>query len=92
VTLETKLDAESCQRTIIDEAHLDLVVLAHYVTEVLDAGPIIEQDVQRVDHRHTPDDLRRLGRQIERVVLARAVRWHAEDPILVHTNQTVVFS
>jgi formyltetrahydrofolate deformylase len=65
---------------------------AHYVTEDLDAGPIIEQDVQRVDHRHTPDDLRRLGRQIERVVLARAVRWHVEDRILVHGNSTVVFA
>jgi formyltetrahydrofolate deformylase len=142
MTPETKLDAEARQQAIIDEANVDLVVLArymqvltgefvagrphriinihhsflpafagarpyeaahergvkligataHYVTEDLDAGPIIEQDVQRVDHRHTPDDLRRLGRQIERVVLARAVRWHAEDRILVHGNQTVVFS
>jgi formyltetrahydrofolate deformylase len=65
---------------------------AHYVTEELDAGPIIEQDVQRVDHRHRVADLRRIGRQIERVVLARAVRWHVEDRILVHGNKTVVFS
>ena len=64
---------------------------AHYVTSDLDAGPIIEQDVQRVDHRHAPDDLRRIGRQIERTVLARAVLWHCEDRVLVHGNKTVVF-
>src|SRR3954470_21468425 len=55
---------------------------AHYVTADLDAGPIIEQDVQRVDHRHSIADLRRMGRQIERTVLARAVEWHVEDRIL----------
>jgi formyltetrahydrofolate deformylase len=65
---------------------------AHYVTEALDAGPIIEQDVQRVDHRHSPEDLRRLGRYIERVVLARAVVWHVEDRVLVHGNKTIVFA
>ena len=65
---------------------------AHYVTDDLDAGPIIEQDVQRVDHRHDPVDLRRIGRQIERTVLARAVAWHVEDRILVHGNKTVVFA
>jgi formyltetrahydrofolate deformylase len=65
---------------------------AHYVSDELDAGPIIEQDVQRVDHRHTPEDLRRLGRYIERVVLARAVGWHVEDRVLLHGNKTIVFS
>ena len=64
---------------------------AHYVTADLDAGPIIEQDVRRVDHRHDPDDLRRIGRQIERAVLARAAGWHVEDRVLVHGNKTVVF-
>ena len=64
---------------------------AHYVTPELDAGPIIEQDVQRVDHRHGIEDLRRIGRQIERTVLARAVAWHVEDRVLVHGNKTVVF-
>jgi formyltetrahydrofolate deformylase len=64
---------------------------AHYVTEELDAGPIIEQDVVRVDHRHGVDDLRRLGADVERVVLSRAVLWHCEDRILRHGNQTVVF-
>jgi len=64
---------------------------AHYVTEELDAGPIIEQDVQRVDHRYSVEDLKRTGRYIERIVLARAVRWHLEDRILVHENKTVVF-
>ena len=65
---------------------------AHYVSEELDAGPIIEQDVRRVDHRHTPEDLRRLGRYIERVVLARAVLWHVEDRVLLHGNKTIVFA
>ncbi|SEF81303.1 formyltetrahydrofolate deformylase [Paenibacillus sp. UNC499MF] len=65
---------------------------AHYVTEELDGGPIIEQDVQRVSHRDNVDDLKRIGRHIERIVLARAVSWHTEDRILVHQNKTVVFS
>jgi len=65
---------------------------AHYVTSDLDAGPIIEQDVERVDHRHNVEDLKRIGRSIERVVLARAVTWHVEDRILVHGNKTVVFA
>lgn len=65
---------------------------AHYVTEELDGGPIIEQDVQRVSHRDNVDDLKRIGRTIERVVLARAVKWHIEDRVLVHQNKTVVFN
>jgi formyltetrahydrofolate deformylase len=64
---------------------------AHYVTSELDAGPIIEQDVQRVDHRATVEDMKRIGRQIERTVLARAVVWHVQDRILVYGNKTVVF-
>jgi formyltetrahydrofolate deformylase len=65
---------------------------AHYVTEDLDAGPIIEQDVLRIDHSNDTDDLRRLGRYIERVVLARAVGWHVEDRVLLHGNKTIVFN
>jgi len=64
---------------------------AHYVTQELDAGPIIHQDVAHVTHRDTVEDLARLGREIERRVLARAVRWHLEDRILVDGNRTVVF-
>jgi formyltetrahydrofolate deformylase len=64
---------------------------AHYVTEVLDEGPIIEQDVVRVNHTHTVDDLTRLGADVERAVLSRAVHWHCQDRIIVHDNQTVVF-
>ncbi|HHJ63570.1 MAG TPA: formyltetrahydrofolate deformylase [Aquifex aeolicus] len=64
---------------------------SHYVTEVLDEGPIIEQDVVRVSHRDTPEDLVRKGRDIERIVLARAVRWHLEYKVLVYNNKTVVF-
>lgn len=65
---------------------------AHYVTEELDGGPIIEQDVQRVSHGDEVNELKRIGRTIERVVLARAVKWHIEDRILVHQNKTVVFN
>jgi formyltetrahydrofolate deformylase len=61
------------------------------VTEELDAGPIIEQDVTRVSHRETPETMMRLGRDIERTVLARAVGWHLADRVLVHGNRTVVF-
>ena len=64
---------------------------AHYVTEDLDEGPIIEQDVVRVDHRHTVDDLTRLGADVERAVLSRAVLWHCEDRIIRYGNQTIVF-
>ncbi len=65
---------------------------AHYVTEELDMGPIIEQDVVRVSHRLQPAHLRELGRDVERNVLARAVKWHLEDRIIVHENRTVVFN
>ncbi|MGC3999176.1 MAG: formyltetrahydrofolate deformylase [Anaeromyxobacter sp.] len=64
---------------------------AHYVTPELDAGPIIEQDVGRVSHRDAVEDLKALGRDLERRVLARAVRWHCEDRVIVHGNKTVVF-
>lgn len=65
---------------------------AHYATAELDAGPIIDQDVIRVDHRHEVPDLRRLSRAIERAVLTRAVGWHLEDRVFVTGNRTVVFS
>ena len=64
---------------------------AHYVTGILDSGPIIDQDVQRVDHRHSIQDLKRIGKTIERTVLARAVSWHVDDRIIAHENKTVVF-
>ena len=64
---------------------------AHYVTTDLDDGPIIDQDVIRSSHRDTVEDLVRKGRDVERTVLARAVRWHLEDRIVVHGNRTVVF-
>ncbi|MDW5596081.1 formyltetrahydrofolate deformylase [Conexibacter stalactiti] len=64
---------------------------AHYVTEELDAGPIIEQDVAHVSHRDSVADLVRIGRDIERTVLARAVARHLADRVLVHENKTVVF-
>jgi formyltetrahydrofolate deformylase len=65
---------------------------AHYVTSALDEGPIIEQDVERISHRDTPDDLVRKGRDIERRVLARAVRLHLQDRVIVNGGRTVVFT
>jgi formyltetrahydrofolate deformylase len=64
---------------------------AHYVTEELDAGPIIEQDVARVTHRENVDALAQTGADLERIVLLRAVRWHLEDRVLVHGGRTIVF-
>ena len=63
----------------------------HYVTEELDAGPIIEQDVIRVSHDDSIEDLIRLGRDVEKAVLARGLRYHLEDRVLIHGNKTVVF-
>ncbi len=64
---------------------------AHYATAILDDGPIIQQDVARVTHRHGVDDLVRKGRDLEKSVLAQAVRWHLENRVLVYGNKTVVF-
>ena len=64
---------------------------AHYVTEELDDGPIIEQEVARVDHSHSVAELARVGRDVECVALARAVRWHVEHRVLLHGDRTVVF-
>ena len=64
---------------------------AHYVTEDLDEGPIIEQDVVRVDHTHSVEDLVMLGADVERAVLSRAVQWHCEDRVMRVGNQTIVF-
>jgi formyltetrahydrofolate deformylase len=65
---------------------------AHYVTAELDAGPIIEQEVARVDHRATVEDMRRVGRYVERQVLAQAVTWHCEDRVIVEGPRTIVFA
>ncbi len=64
---------------------------SHYVTEVLDDGPIIEQDVARISHRDALDDLLQKGRDLEKVVLSRGVRWHLENRVLLYGNKTVVF-
>jgi formyltetrahydrofolate deformylase len=64
----------------------------HYVTAELDAGPIIEQDISRIDHADAVEELLRIGRDVERSVLARGVRWHLEDRILVNGNRTVIFA
>jgi formyltetrahydrofolate deformylase len=64
---------------------------AHYVTPLLDEGPIIEQEVARVDHTHGPEELMAVGRDMECLALARAVRWHAEHRILLNADRTVVF-
>ena len=76
-----------------DERGVKLIgATAHYATEALDAGPIIEQDIERVNHRYGVSELTRIGQQIERRVLARAVIWHVEDRILVYGNKTIVFA
>ena len=64
---------------------------AHYVTEILDDGPIIEQGVARISHRDTLEDLVEKGRDMERVALSRAVRWHIENRILLYGNKTIIF-
>jgi formyltetrahydrofolate deformylase len=64
---------------------------AHYVTADLDEGPIIEQDVARVDHTSRPDHLVAAGQDVECVVLARAVRWHVEHRVMINDTRTVVF-
>lgn len=64
---------------------------AHYVTEVLDDGPIIEQGVVRISHRDTLEDMVEKGRDVEKVVLSRAVRWHVENRILLYGNKTIIF-
>ena len=64
---------------------------SHYVTDDLDQGPIIEQNVQRVSHRHSAADLKSLGQDVERSVLLRAVKWHLEDRVIVDGTKTVVF-
>jgi formyltetrahydrofolate deformylase len=64
----------------------------HYVTADLDEGPIIEQDTRRIDHGDSPEELRRVGRDIERTVLARGLRWHLEDRVLLNGSKTIVFA
>ena len=77
------------------QAHMRGVKLigatAHYVTAELDNGPIIEQDVARISHRHSVDDMVRMGRDLEKIVLSRAVRRHLEHRVLAYANKTVVF-
>lgn len=141
ITAATRVDQEAAQRALLDQAGVELVVLArymqilspefvaayphriinihhsflpafvganpyrqacergvkligataHYVTADLDQGPIIEQGVARCSHRDTVDDLVRKGRDLEKVVLAAAVRWHLEDRVLPYAGKTVVF-
>ncbi len=64
---------------------------AHYVTEILDEGPIIEQNIARISHRDTIEDLVEKGRDLEKMVLSRAVRWHIENRILLYNNKTIIF-
>lgn len=65
---------------------------SHYVTNELDEGPIIDQDIERVDHRNNVASLKKIGQQVERRVLARAVKWHLQDRIIVMDNKTIVFT
>ena len=63
----------------------------HYVTADLDSGPIVDQEVVRVEHFHLPGDLLRFGRDCERLALARGVRYHLDDRVLLHGNKSIVF-
>ncbi len=87
--------AHNGQNIIDAQAHERGVKLigatAHYVTSDLDEGPIIDQDVERISHRDTPDALVRKGRDIERRVLARAIRHHLDDRVILNGRKTVVF-
>jgi formyltetrahydrofolate deformylase len=82
--------AKPCHRAFTRGVKL-IGATGHYVTEVLDDGPIIEQDVVRISHRDSLDDLLQKGRDLEKVVLSRAVRWHIENRVLLYGNKTVVF-
>jgi len=64
---------------------------AHYVTSDLDEGPIIEQDVQRIEHYYDANQMAQLGKHVETVVLAKAVYWHCQHKVLIHNNRTIVF-
>ena len=64
---------------------------AHFVTEELDNGPIIEQDIVRISHRDSVENLIQKGKDLEKIVLARALKWHLENRILIYQNRTVVF-
>ena len=76
-----------------DERGVKLIgATCHYVTENLDAGPIIEQDVVRVRHSDSIEDMMRQGKDVENTVLARGLRYHLEDRVLVHGNKTILFS
>jgi len=76
-----------------DERGVKLIgATCHYVTEDLDAGPIIEQDVIRIRHSDTIEEMMRLGKDVENTVLARGLRYHLEDRVLVHGNKTILFS
>jgi formyltetrahydrofolate deformylase len=94
ITRETKPQQEAQIKAIVTETCADLVVLArymaHYVTADLDEGPIIEQDVERISHQDSPEDLVRKGRDIERRVLARAVFFHLDGRSLANEHKTVV--
>ena len=83
--------ARGCHKAVYHALELGHLT-AHYVTEDLDEGPIIEQDVVRVTHEYGPEDLSRIGRDVEMMVLSRAVKAHLESRIIVHENRTVVFS
>ena len=106
VTRETKMEQETEVWKLIRDTQTDVVVLARYMQVLsdglaaklagrcinIDEGPIIEQDVETISHRDTPDDLVRKGRDIERRVLARALRKHLEDRVLLDGKKTIVFA
>ncbi|MBE3014651.1 hypothetical protein IL992_36565 [Microbispora sp. NEAU-D428] len=91
VTPGTKPEAEQRVRQAHERGVKLIGTTAHYVTADLDEGPIIEQDVACVDHSLDPGELVTVGRDVEAQVLARAVRWHSENRVLLNGDRTVVF-
>ena len=86
-------DSDKLDRRLEEDRGVKLIgATCHYVTEDLDEGPIIEQDVIRVSHSCDRDDMVRLGRDVEQAVLSRGLRYHLEDRVIVRGNKTVVFS
>ena len=85
-------DLTAVNRFFFAERGVKLIgATCHYVSEELDAGPIIEQDVIRVDHGDSVEEMVKYGRDIERTVLARGLRYHCEDRVLLHGDKTIVF-
>jgi formyltetrahydrofolate hydrolase len=91
IDIPAVISNHNAARSLVERGVKLIGATCHYATEDLDEGPIIEQEVSRVEHYHEPEDLVRLGRDCERLALARGVRYHVEDRVLVYGNRAIVF-